>query len=218
MEISSGKLRRMQEKVVLIYDDTLLDSIGHGALINPNGLILTAYHLFRPPDSSSDSSSDSSRYIIGSKVSVKWNGAMILGEIIGLDKKLDLAILHINATGCKYAKFAKEVRVGQDVHMIVSDDGDHFSYTGGTVAFERRQWKNINDIGKITYIDPETIFVQAHNLHGQPGCSGAPIFDMRGRIVGVFSSAYLRMDLLVHMEHLKKFSQPFIQVCHAPDL
>ncbi|KAL6511279.1 hypothetical protein OROHE_020503 [Orobanche hederae] len=204
MEVSSGKLRRMEKKIVLIYDDQSTYCIGHGVLISPDGLILTAFHLFMSFSTS-----------IGSKVLVKCKGGRgtkeFVAVIVQLDSKLDLALLQIEATNCKYARVAQEVRVGQGVHMIVSKDGNIFSYAGGNVAFERRPRKDIFHANDISFIAPETIFVQAHGLHGIPGCLGAPIFDSRGHIVGIYSTACVRMDLSVHVAHLKTFSQPFIQ-------
>lgn len=207
MFLSLNELTKIEEKVVLIYNKKS-SCIGHGALIDSNGLILTASHLF-------DEST-----VIGYRVNVRVNGGratqMYVARVVKLEWKWDIALLQIEVPNkLKYAKFAKKVRVGQDLHMVVSSDGDILSYTSGTVAFERRPFGDIVHSKNIDYFDPETIFVQAHNLHGQPGCSGAPIFSSKGRIVGMYSSAYLKSDLLVHVEHLKTLSYSFIQVCPA---
>lgn len=207
MEVSSGKLRRMQKKIVLIYETRSIYFTGHGVLISPDGLILTVAHLF----------GDSTR--IGFKVHAKCHGGKDMFDacIIKLERSLDLALLRIEATKCEFAraKIAQEVRIGQNVHMIISGDDDIFSYAGGIVAFERRLRKDIVRDEHITYIDKETTFVQVNGLHGKPGCSGAPVFDSSGHIVGIYSNYYMRMDLLVHIAHLKTFSQSFIQVCHS---
>ncbi|KAL8096841.1 hypothetical protein AgCh_030073 [Apium graveolens] len=201
--VSSQKLRRLQKKIVVIYGDRNLKyGVGHGALISRNGLILTAFHLV-------------DKQPIGSNIHVKCDCGdgtkRMKAQILKVEAGLDLALLKVNGTNCEYARVGPEVRMGQNVEIVVSRDGDSFYYTRGIVAFERRPVSDICCREEINFINENTILVQVHGLHGLPGYSGAPIFDSQCRLIGIYSTGYMRMDMLVHREQFKTFCQPYIK-------
>ncbi len=109
----------------------------------------------------------------------------VLAHVLGTDRKRDLALLDIdpkevprNATIIKFARLS-DVSVGQDVYAIGHPQGLFWSYTEGVVSQIRH-----NYVWKTKLRKHRASIVQTQTPIG-PGSSGGPLFDQKGRLVGL---------------------------------
>ena len=102
-------------------------------------------------------------------------------RIIGADKRSDVAVVKIEATGLPAVKVGdvSRVRVGEWVIAIGSPFGLENSVTAGIVSAKQR------DTGD--YLP----FIQT-DVAINPGNSGGPLINMRGEVVGINSQIYSR--------------------------
>ena len=102
-------------------------------------------------------------------------------KIIGADKRTDVAVLKIAATGLPVVKIGdvNKLRVGEWVIAIGSPFGLDNSVTSGIVSAKAR------DTGE--YVP----FIQT-DVAINPGNSGGPLLNMRGEVVGINSQIYSR--------------------------
>ncbi len=104
-------------------------------------------------------------------------------ELIGLDKRTDLALLKVDATGLPTLTLgdSDKLKVGQWVLAIGSPFGFEYTATQGIVSALSRSLPNEN------YVP----FIQT-DVAVNPGNSGGPLFDLDGNVVGVNSQIYSR--------------------------
>lgn len=102
-------------------------------------------------------------------------------KVIGADKRSDIAVLKINATGLPAVKIGdvSKLRVGEWVMAIGSPFGLDNTVTAGIVSAKQR------DTGD--YLP----FIQT-DVAINPGNSGGPLINMRGEVVGINSQIYSR--------------------------
>lgn len=102
-------------------------------------------------------------------------------RIIGADKRTDVAVVKIDATGLPAVKVGdvSKLRVGEWVMAIGSPFGLENSVTAGIVSAKQR------DTGD--YLP----FIQT-DVAINPGNSGGPLINMRGEVVGINSQIYSR--------------------------
>jgi serine protease Do len=102
-------------------------------------------------------------------------------KIIGADKRTDVAVVKIDATGLPAVKIGdvNRLRVGEWVMAIGSPFGLENSVTAGIVSAKQR------DTGD--YLP----FIQT-DVAINPGNSGGPLLNMRGEVVGINSQIYSR--------------------------
>ena len=102
-------------------------------------------------------------------------------KIIGADKRTDVAVVKIEATGLPAVKVgdSTRLRVGEWVMAIGSPFGLENTVTAGIVSAKQR------DTGD--YLP----FIQT-DVAINPGNSGGPLINMRGEVVGVNSQIYSR--------------------------
>lgn len=102
-------------------------------------------------------------------------------RIIGADKRSDIAVLKINATGLPAVKIGDvgKLKVGEWVMAIGSPFGLDNTVTAGIVSAKQR------DTGD--YLP----FIQT-DVAINPGNSGGPLINMRGEVVGINSQIYSR--------------------------
>lgn len=102
-------------------------------------------------------------------------------KIIGADKRSDVALVKIEATGLPAVKVGdvSKLRVGEWVMAIGSPFGLENSVTAGIVSAKLR------DTGE--YLP----FIQT-DVAINPGNSGGPLINMRGEVVGINSQIYSR--------------------------
>jgi serine protease Do len=102
-------------------------------------------------------------------------------RIVGLDKRSDVAVVKIDATGLPAVKIGdvSRLKVGEWVMAIGSPFGLDNSVTAGIVSAKQR------DTGD--YLP----FIQT-DVAINPGNSGGPLINMRGEVVGINSQIYSR--------------------------
>lgn len=143
-------------------------SLGSGFIISPDGYILTNAHVVETAD----------------EITVKLNDKReFTAEIIGSDRKTDIALIKINATNLPHVAQGnpENLKVGEWVIAIGSPFGFEHSVTAGIVSAKGRSLAQEN------YVP----FIQT-DVAINPGNSGGPLFNMRGEVVGINSQIYSR--------------------------
>ncbi|WP_245597971.1 DegQ family serine endoprotease [Ottowia thiooxydans] len=102
-------------------------------------------------------------------------------KIVGVDKRTDVAVVKIDATGLPSVKIGdvNRLRVGEWVVAIGSPFGLENSVTAGIVSAKQR------DTGDYLPLIQTDVAVN-------PGNSGGPLLNMRGEVVGINSQIYSR--------------------------
>ncbi|MBT8122828.1 MAG: DegQ family serine endoprotease, partial [Gammaproteobacteria bacterium] len=143
-------------------------SLGSGFIISKDGYVLTNYHVIKGAD----------------EIIVRLSDRReLMAEVIGEDKRSDVALLKIEATGLPVAKIGKSstLEVGEWVLAIGSPFGFDHSATAGIVSAKGRSLPREN------YVP----FIQT-DVAINPGNSGGPLFNQAGEVVGVNSQIYSR--------------------------
>ena len=137
-------------------------SLGSGFIISEDGYILTNDHVVNGAD----------------EITVKLSdGREFNGEIRGLDPKLDLALIKIDAgEDLPVAKLgdSDKIKVGEWVMAIGNPFGLEQTVTVGIVSAKGRT------IGAGPYDD----FIQT-DASINPGNSGGPLFNVKGEVIGI---------------------------------
>jgi len=148
------------------YHDAM--SLGSGFVISPDGYILTNYHVVNNAD----------------EIIVRLNDRRELpAEVIGSDKRSDVALVKIDATDLPVVKVGSSanLEVGEWVLAIGSPFGFDYSATVGIVSAKGRSLPSEN------YVP----FIQT-DVAINPGNSGGPLFNQDGEVVGMNSQIYSR--------------------------
>ncbi|WP_432470780.1 DegQ family serine endoprotease [Amphritea sp. HPY] len=143
-------------------------SLGSGFIISEDGYILTNHHVVDGAD----------------KVIVRLNDRRQLeAQVIGSDKRSDVALLKIDATDLPRVKVGNSDRseVGEWVLAIGSPFGFDYSVTAGIISATDRSLANE------TYVP----FIQT-DVAINPGNSGGPLFNLDGEVIGINSQIYTR--------------------------
>lgn len=145
-----------------------LQSRGSGFVISADGYILTNAHVVGGADGITVSLSDKREFS---------------AKVIGIDKRTDLALLKIEATGLPKVTQGnpEELKVGEWVIAIGSPFGFDASVTAGIVSAKGRTLPQENFVP----------FIQT-DAAINPGNSGGPLFNMKGEVVGINSQIYTR--------------------------
>jgi len=104
-------------------------------------------------------------------------------KVIGADRRTDIALIKIDATGLPAVKVGDpgRLRVGEWVLAIGSPFGFENTVTAGIVSAKGRSLPQEN------YVP----FIQT-DVAVNPGNSGGPLFNLRGEVVGINSQIYSR--------------------------
>ncbi len=143
-------------------------SMGSGFIISADGYVLTNAHVVESAE----------------EITVKLNDKReFVGEVIGTDRKTDIALIKIDAEGLPKVNTGDpdELRVGEWVVAIGSPFGFENSVTAGIVSAKGRSLAQEN------YVP----FIQT-DVAINPGNSGGPLFNMNGEVVGINSQIYSR--------------------------
>ena len=138
-------------------------SVGSGFILSSDGYILTNAHVV----------DDASEVMV--KLSDKRE---FRAKVIGVDKRTDVAVLKIEATGLAKVTIGdpEKLKVGEWVAAIGKPFGLENTITAGIVSAKGRDLPNEN---LIPYIQTDVPI--------NPGNSGGPLFNMRGEVVGINS-------------------------------
>jgi serine protease Do len=135
---------------------------GSGFIIDEEGYVLTNHHVVSKADDI--------------KVSL-MNGDTYEAELVGSDKKYDVALLKVEPSGSFPAVELGDsagAKVGEWVVAIGNPFGLNYSVTTGIISAKGRT------IGHSAYDN----FIQT-DASINPGNSGGPLFDMQGRVIGM---------------------------------
>jgi S1-C subfamily serine protease len=137
---------------------------GSGAIITPDGYIITNHHVIDGADSLSVTLIDGETYP---------------AYPVGFDVDTDLAVVHVDDSGLSYAHLgdSDQLRAGQLVIAIGNPLGFQNTVSTGVISALGRSLRNRN--GRL--IDG----VIQTDVSLNPGNSGGPLVDSRGRIVGI---------------------------------
>ena len=140
--------------------------VGSGFILTADGFIMTNAHVVDGADEVIVTLTDKREY---------------KAKIIGADKRTDVAVVKIEATGLPAVKIgdANRIRAGEWVMAIGSPFGLENTVTAGIVSAKHR------DTGD--YLP----FIQT-DVAINPGNSGGPLINMRGEVIGINSQIYSR--------------------------
>ncbi|MGB9471483.1 MAG: trypsin-like peptidase domain-containing protein [Candidatus Acidiferrum sp.] len=158
-------------------------SLGSGVIIDPDGYIVTNYHVVK--------GADRVRVVLTPQVGeesqapamLKSKGQVLNARIIGASKTIDLAVLKVEATGLPTLPFAHydQLHKGEVVLAFGSPEGLENSVTFGLVSSVLRQ------------PDPDDpmVYIQT-DAAINPGNSGGPLVDVDGNVVGIDTFIYTK--------------------------
>ena len=144
-----------------------MKGIGSGFIISADGYVLTNAHVVDD----------------ASEVTVKLTDRReFVAKVIGTDKRSDVALIKINATGLPTVHFGDSSRLkpGQWVIAIGSPFGFENSVTAGVVSATARPL----DEAYVPFIQTDAAI--------NPGNSGGPLFNVDGQVIGINSQIYSR--------------------------
>lgn len=146
----------------------LTESLGSGFIITANGYILTCAHVI-----------NHAKQVIVKLASHRD----YVARVVGLDTRSDVALLKIAAHGLPTVRIGHPARlqVGDWVLAIGAPFGFQNSATAGIVSAKGRSLPGSD------YVP----FIQT-DVPINPGNSGGPLFNLRGRVVGINAQIYSR--------------------------
>jgi serine protease Do len=143
-------------------------SLGSGFVISQDGYVLTNAHVVEGAD----------------EITVKFTDKReFKAKVIGADKRSDIALIKIDATGLPAVRFGDptKLKVGEWVLAIGSPFGFDNTVTAGIVSAKGRSLPQENFVP----------FIQT-DVAINPGNSGGPLFNLRGEVIGINSQIYSR--------------------------
>ena len=144
------------------------NALGSGFIISSDGYVLTNTHVVEGAD----------------EVLVRlYDKREFSARVIGMDKRSDIALLKLDATGLPKAVLGdpQKLRVGDWVLAIGSPFGFDSSVTAGIVSAKDRA---LPDETLVPFIQTDVAI--------NPGNSGGPLFNLKGEVVGINSQIYSR--------------------------
>jgi serine protease Do len=141
--------------------------IGSGFIVSADGYVLTNAHVVAD----------------ASEVTVKLTDRReFVAKVIGVDKRSDVALIKIAATGLPTVRFGDSARLkpGQWVIAIGSPFGFANSVTAGVVSATARPL----DENYVPFIQTDAAV--------NPGNSGGPLFNVDGEVIGINAQIYSR--------------------------
>jgi serine protease Do len=140
--------------------------VGSGFILSADGYVMTNAHVVDGADEVFVTLTDSRE---------------LKAKIIGADKRSDVALVKIEASGLPVVRIAdlSRLKVGEWVIAIGSPFGLENTVTAGIVSAKAR---DTGDLVKLIQTDVAI----------NPGNSGGPLINMRGEVVGINSQIYSR--------------------------
>jgi serine protease Do len=158
-------------------------SLGSGVIVDPDGYIVTNYHVVKGADRvrvvlTPSPSKDSQPAAL-----LKSRGRTLSARIVGFSKLIDLAVLKVEATGLPTLPIGRyeNIQKGQLVLAFGSPEGLENSVSLGLVSSVLRQ------------PDPDEpmVYIQT-DAAINPGNSGGPLVDADGNVVGIDTFIYTK--------------------------
>jgi serine protease Do len=147
-------------------DEPQQRGVGSGFILSADGFVMTNAHVVDGADEVLVTLTDKREF---------------KARIVGADKRTDVAVVKIEATGLPFVKIGdvNRLKVGEWVVAIGSPFGLENSVTAGIVSAKQR------DTGDFLP------FIQT-DVAINPGNSGGPLLNLRGEVVGINSQIYSR--------------------------
>ncbi|MBU6258823.1 MAG: DegQ family serine endoprotease [Burkholderiales bacterium] len=147
-------------------DEPQQRGIGSGFIISSDGYVMTNAHVVEGADEVIVTLTDKRE---------------LKARIVGADKRSDVAVVKVDATGLPAVKFGdvNQLKVGQWVLAIGSPFNLENTVTAGIVSAKQR------DTGDYLPLIQTDVPIN-------PGNSGGPLINMRGEVVGINSQIYSR--------------------------
>ena len=145
--------------------------IGSGFIVSADGYVLTNAHVVAD----------------ASEVTVKLTDRReFAAKVIGVDKRSDVALIKIAATGLPFVHFGDPARIkpGQWAIAIGSPFGFENSVTAGVVSATGRTLPDDSNSSYVPFIQTDAAV--------NPGNSGGPLFNVDGQVIGINSQIYSR--------------------------
>jgi serine protease Do len=146
--------------------------IGSGFIVSSDGYVLTNAHVVAE----------------ASEVTVKLTDRREFpAKVIGVDKRSDVALIKIAATGLPTVRFGDPTRVrpGQWAIAIGSPFGFENSVTAGVIsATARGELPDESGTSSVPFIQTDVAV--------NPGNSGGPLFNLDGEVIGINSQIFSR--------------------------
>ena len=179
---------------------TPINGLGSGVIVDaPKGYILTNYHVIRGAD----------------EIQVKLhNGYRYAANEIGHDERADLAIVEIEADGLQQAQLGSsdQAKTGDIVLAVGSPWGLEQTVTQGIISAKNRSIGSLLGMGvsDADYIQTDAAV--------NPGNSGGPLVDIRGRVIGINvairpsggAPVYAGVVFAIPIDHAKKVMEHII--------
>ncbi|GAB4242294.1 MAG: Do family serine endopeptidase [Acidobacteriota bacterium] len=148
-------------------------SLGSGVIVDPQGYVLTNFHVVAPTQDRSGNPRIADRIEVQLK-----DGEILQAEVIGMDPETDLAVLRIRPNkplpAAKIGDSSK-LQVGDWVIAVGSPFGYEQTVTAGIVSATKRVVPETMSFGD--YIQTDAAI--------NPGNSGGPLVNLRGEVVGI---------------------------------
>ncbi len=147
-------------------------SLGSGVIVNPEGYILSNYHVVAP-------TADRSGPRLADRIDVQLQGGETYeARVVGVDPESDISVLKIDVG--KSLPFAKvgnssDLQVGDWVIAVGSPFGYEQTVTAGIVSATKRVVPETQSFSD--YIQTDAAI--------NPGNSGGPLVNLNGQIVGI---------------------------------
>jgi serine protease Do len=157
--------------------------LGSGVIVGADGYILTNSHVATK----------------GAELTVTLNDERVFkGKVVGRDKKVDLALVKIEADNLPAVELAKSetLRLGQMVMAIGSPGGMVFSVSTGIISALRRK----KVMAGLHLLQTDAAISQ--------GSSGGPLFNMHGQLIGVNVAVWTdaqNIGLSIPVDRIKRF-------------
>jgi len=197
----AGELYKKNVSGIVVLLSVDATSMGTGSLINDNGEIITNWHVVEGSD-------QMAVFFYSPKYSEpKDLDSYEMANVIAIDPTRDLALLKLKSkpkTESLKLASASTCRVAQDVFAIGHPDGLLWSFTYGVISQLRNkyEWQYSSDYRLCANV------IQTQTP-SNPGCSGGPLFNDSGELIGLnsFSVEGQGLNFAIRVDEISDFIQ-----------